>query len=112
MKQVCCPEVGRVHDGGGVRSGGVDRSGVKQTVAIGEVLLPTVRIKHISFNQFKVMLFVQFKRMSAHMFGLLWVVEVSYGPPYGVAVFQQVPDDVVANVSVDARDKDALERVA
>jgi hypothetical protein len=81
---------------------------VKQSIAPLHHANPVVSIKDISLDQFQSVFATKFACMGSDMLGFLGVVKVSNRTSNGVSVFQKVPYDVIADVSVDTRDEDAL----
>ena len=69
---------------------------------------PTVGIEDVSLNEFQPVFAPELGCMGANMACFFGVVEVPHRPSHGVAVFEQVPNDVIPDVTVDTRDKDAF----
>ena len=110
MKQVRGALVGRVQDFSGASSRGVHRSGVKQTVTTTQKRRPAVGVEDISLNEFQPVFAFEVGCMGDDMGCFFGVIEVPHRPAHGVAVFEQVPNDVIPNVTVDARNEDAFWR--
>ena len=81
---------------------------MKQTVTAAQKRRPAVGIEDVSLNEFQPFLAPEFDCMGADMVRFFGVVEVPHRPSHGVAVFEQVPNDVIPNVTVDTGDEDAF----
>ena len=84
---------------------------MKQPVATLQHLAPAVGLQHVTLNEFQPILKAELRGVRSNMIGFGGVVEVANRPTNAVAVLQQISDDVVANVAVDARNEDSLTRL-
>ena len=105
VEQVRCSFGRRVKDEGGIALGCVNGGGVEEAVASIEEFAPAVRIQHVTLHEFEAVLAGEVGRMREHVVDFARVGEVPDRAFHGVSVLKQVPNDVVADMTVDAGHK-------